>query len=148
MRRLVSTLMMTLALGVSASGAARAASPAEDVVARAFVAWNEGFNRADVQAMVSLYAPDALILPATHAVVEGIGEIAKFFGGLFAQHVGDSAIEPIRVIESGDSLIVASTWHARRHEEGGGVTTLGGSATHVFKRQPDDTYKLVLQTFN
>jgi uncharacterized protein (TIGR02246 family) len=127
---------------------AQAASPAEDIAARAFVAWNNGFNSADVKALASLYAPDAIVLPATHAIVEGVGEIESFFAGLFAKHVTDSTIEPIRVMEAGDSLIVASKWQAHGRDDSGALTTIGGSATHVFKRQPDGSYKLVLQTFN
>jgi uncharacterized protein (TIGR02246 family) len=122
--------------------------PAADRVASAYGAWNAAFNRGDAEAIASLYTDDAVLLPASHEIVNGPAEIDKFFAGLFANHVTGHDLQAFKIIESGDTLIVASKWTANGRDDKGNATAFWGIATHVFQKQADKSYKLKLHTFN
>jgi uncharacterized protein (TIGR02246 family) len=124
------------------------ASTVEERVGHAFASWNAAFNRGDANAVAGFYSADAVLLPATHDVVNGPGDIGKFFAGLFANHVTGHSLEPFKIIDSGDTTIVASKWSAHGQDEKGDKTTFGGVATHVFQQQADHSYTLKLHTFN
>ena len=122
--------------------------PAADRVVSAYGAWNAAFNEGDATAVAAFYTDDAVLLPASHDIVNGPAEIGKFFAGLFANHVTGHALQPFKIIEAGDTLIAASKWSANGRDDKGNPTTFGGVATHVFQKQADKSYKLKLHTFN
>jgi ketosteroid isomerase-like protein len=124
------------------------AGPAEDRVASAFTAWNSAFNAGHAKTVAAFYAPDAVVLPASHDIVGSPADIEKFFAGLIANHVTGHVLQPFKIIEVGDTMIVASKWSANGQDDKGNKTTLGGLATHVFQKQSDKSYKLKLHTFN
>ena len=53
-----------------------------DDVAKAYLAWDESFNKGDAVALASAYLPDGKVLPPTHSVVSGTAEIERFFAEL------------------------------------------------------------------
>lgn len=112
-----------------------------------YAVFNQAFNRGDAKAVAALYSPDALLLPATHAVIKKDG-IEAFFAGLFANGVTDHTLEIINVIDSGDTHVVAAKWTAKGKDAAGKPASFGGVATHVFQKQADGSYKLRLHTFN
>lgn len=124
------------------------AGPAADRVASAYSAWNAAFNKGDAKAVGAFYTGDAVLLPASHDIVNGPVDIEKFFAGLIANHVTGHVLQPFRIIEAGDTLIAASKWSANGRDDKGNTTTFGGIATHVFQKQADKSYKLKLHTFN
>jgi uncharacterized protein (TIGR02246 family) len=124
------------------------AGPAEDRVTSSFNAFNSAFNKGDAKAVAAMYAPDAVVLPASHDIISSPADIEKFFAGMFSSHVTNHALQPFKVIEVGDTMIVASKWSANGQDDKGNKTTFGGLATHVFQKQPDNSYKLKLHTFN
>jgi uncharacterized protein (TIGR02246 family) len=130
------------------AGSAVLAGPAEDRVASAFNAFNSAFNKGDAKAVATLYAPDAVFLPASHDVISSAADIEKFFAGMFTNRVTNHTLQPIKIIEVGDTTIVASKWSASGQDDKGNKTTFGGVATHVLQKQPDNSYKVRLHTFN
>jgi uncharacterized protein (TIGR02246 family) len=141
------TKLMSPLVFLFASGALLA-GPAEDRVGSAFEAFNSAFNKGDAKAVAALYAPDAVVLPASHDIISSPADIEKFFAGFFTAHVTNHALQPFKIIEVGDTMIVASKWSANGQDDKGNKTTLGGLATHVFQKQSDKSYKLKLHTFN
>ena len=135
-------LFLLLAAGISLAG------PAEDRVASAFTAWNSAFNNGDAKAVAAFYAPDAVVLPASHDIISSPADIEKFFAGFITAHVTGHVLQPFKIIEVGDTMIVASKWSANGQDDKGNKTSFGGLATHVFQKQADNTYKLKLHTFN
>lgn len=131
--------------------AAAAASAGADVrsdVAAAYAAWDAAFNKGDAKAVGSAYVANAKLLPPTHEVATGPAEIEKFFGSLFANGVTDHKLVIIDV--GGDDKIVYATanWSAKGKGKDGVVQTSSGIATHVFERQPDNSLKLRIHTFD
>lgn len=123
-------------------------SSVRDQVEAAYGAWDQAFNRADAQAVAALYARDAMLLPATHAVIEGPAGVAEFFGSLLANGVTGHRLELIAVHGDGSMIVGAARWSAGGKNADGSAATFGGLATHLFERQPDGSLRLKLHTFN
>ena len=136
-----------LAVAVITSGLA-IAGPAEDRVTKAFTAFNTAFNKGDAKAVAAFYTPDAVVLPPSHDVINTPADIEKFIAGLFSNHVTGHVLQPFKIIETGNTIIVASKWSAKAQDDKGATTNIGGIATHVFQKQSNNTYKLKLHTFN
>ena len=141
------TRRVALFAALTATSLMAVAGQAEDSVDKAFAAWNGAFNKGDARTVASLYSPDAVLLPATHEVTTGSG-IETFFAGLIAGKVSSHTLEPVKIMRSGDSLIVASKWSATAQDEKGAKKSVGGLATHVLEKQSDGSYKVKLHTFN
>ena len=141
-----SKLMFAAALVVTAVAAV--AGPADDQVASAFTAWNAAFNKGDAKGVAAFYTSDAMVLPASHDIVNSPADIEKFFAGLINNKVTGHVLQPFKIIEVGDTLIVASKWSANGRDDKGNETTFGGVATHVFHKQAEGSYKLKLHPFN
>jgi uncharacterized protein (TIGR02246 family) len=139
---------LALAAVVIAASLSALAGPADDRVAKAFAAWNAAFNKGDAKAVAAFYAPDAVVLPASHTVASTPADIEQFFASFIKNHVTGHVLEPFKVIESGNTLVVASKWSAKGQDDKGNPTTFSGLATHVLQQQADGSYKLKLHTFN
>ena len=144
--RLVRATLLTLCL--LAMAAASALADVKSDVASAYTAWDTAFNKGDAKAVASAYLANARVLPPTHEVATGPAEIEKFFAGLFANGVTDHKL--VIIDAGGDDKIVYATanWSAKAKGKDGSPQVLGGIATHVFERQPDNSLKLRLLTFN
>jgi len=139
---------LVVAAALVAASLSALAGAAEDSVTKAFTAWNTAFNKGDAKAVAAFYAPDAVVLPASHTVASTPADIEQFFAGFINNHVTGHVLEPFRVIESGNTLIVASKWSAKGQDDKGAPITFSGLATHVLQKQADGSYKLKLHTFN
>jgi ketosteroid isomerase-like protein len=124
-----------------------AADPKSDVAA-AYAAWDAAFNKGDAKTLSAAYLPNAKLLPPTHEVASGPAAIEQFFAGLHASGVSDHKLQVIDA--GGDDKVVYGTanWSANGKDKDGKPATFSGIATHVFERQPDNSLKLRLQTFN
>jgi len=126
-----------------------AADPKSDVAA-AYAAWDAAFNKGDAKTLAAAYLPNAKLLPPTHEVASGPAAIEQFFAGLHASGVTDHKLQVIDA--GGDDKVVYGTanWSAKGKDKDkdGKSATFSGIATHVFERQPDNSLKLRLQTFN
>jgi len=124
-----------------------AADPKSEVVA-AYAAWDAAFNKGDAKTLAAAYLPNAKLLPPTHEVASGPAAIEQFFAGLHASGVTDHKLQVIDA--GGDDKVVYGTanWSANGKDKDGKPATFSGIATHVFERQPDNSLKLRLQTFN
>ena len=145
--RLIHASALALCLLTVAPVGSFAAEPKSDVTA-AYAAWDAAFNKGDAKTLAAVYLPNAKLLPPTHEVASGPTAIEKFFAGLHANGVTDHKLQVIDA--GGDDKVVYGTanWSAKGKDKEGKPATFGGTATHVFERQADNSLKLRLHTFN
>jgi ketosteroid isomerase-like protein len=124
-----------------------AADPKSDVAA-AYAAWDAAFNKGDAKTLAAAYTPNAKLMPPTHEVASGPAEIEKFWAGMFANGVTGHKLEVIDAGGDGKVVYGTANWSAKGKDKDGKPATFSGIATHVFERQPDNSLKLRLQTFN
>jgi len=123
------------------------ADPKTDVQG-AYAAWDAAFNKGDLKSIAGAYLPKAKLLPPNHEIALGQEAIEKFYAGALANGITGHKLELIDA--GGNENIVYSTarWSAKGKDKDGQVTTFSGFATYVFERQPDNSLKLLLQTWN
>ncbi len=145
--RLVQASVFALLLFTGAPEKSLAADPKSDVTA-AYTAWDAAFNKRDGKSLAAAYLPNAKLLPPSHEVTSGPDAIEKFFAGLHANGVTDHKLEVIDA--GGDDKVTYGTakWSAKGKDKDGKPATFSGIATHVFERQPDNSLRLRLHTFN
>ncbi len=134
-------LAVSLCFAVPISGVL--AGPADDTTKAEYAAWNQAFNKGDAKAVAAFYGSEALVLPPTHEIISKDG-IEKFFASIIGAGVTSHSLEIIKVIDTGDTHIATAKWSAK----GKDGSAIGGIATHVFQKQPDGSFKVMLHTFN
>jgi ketosteroid isomerase-like protein len=145
--RFVHASTFALFLLAAAPVGSLAADPKSDVTA-AYAAWDAAFNKGDTKTLAAAYLPNAKLLPPSHEEASGPAAIEKFFAGLHANGVTDHKLELISA--GGDDKVVYGTahWSAKGKDKEGKPANFSGFATLVFERQPDNSLKVILQTFN
>ena len=98
----------------------------------------EAFNRADVEALVALYEPSAILVTGS-GIAAGHDALREAY-----QHILDSGghmeLETARVLDSGEGLAVLHASWTLRHDG----SARAGLSTEVVRRQPDGTWLFVI----
>jgi uncharacterized protein (TIGR02246 family) len=98
----------------------------------------DAFNRGDLEGLVALYEPDAVLVISGRTVV-GREAIREAYQRLLAGH-GQMELETCAVIESGEGqAVLHSDWTLNR-----AGTTTRGLSTELVRRQPDGTWLFVI----
>jgi uncharacterized protein (TIGR02246 family) len=117
------------------------------MAARDVVALHEtlvaAIEKKDAALIASLYAPDAHLLPPGSEAVEGPG-IQAFWQGFLDMGVTGGRLEDVR-FEERDDLVVAE---GRFEVHGDSGVLDKGKYVDVAKRQPDGSWKWVIDIFN
>jgi uncharacterized protein (TIGR02246 family) len=98
----------------------------------------DAFNRADVEALVALYEPDAILVTRSGSAV-GHDAIRKAYEHILASGPR-MELETRAAVESGDGLVLLhASWVVHR-----GVDEVRGTSTEVARRQPDSSWRFVI----
>ncbi|HVW35517.1 MAG TPA: SgcJ/EcaC family oxidoreductase [Acidimicrobiia bacterium] len=106
-------------------------------------AFSEAFNAGDGEAVLALYEPGAVFVAPTGEPAEGTPAIAEVVGPFFAMKPRID-LRTERVLRSGDLAMVSSSWTVDGTGEDGSPVEMTGHSTVVVRRQPDGTWKFVL----
>ena len=114
-------------------------SPEEAVLAMV-----DAFNSGDLDAFMAFYEPGATLVPQPGQVASGAAEIREAMGGFLALK-GRMEIEPgLSIIQAGDVALVSGSWTLSGTGADGEPTTMSGRVTDVVRRQPDGTWRWVI----
>ena len=100
-------------------------------------------EKKDAALIASLYAPDAHLLPPGSEAVEGPG-IQAFWQGFLDMGVTGGRLEDVRFEERDDLVVAEGRFEV--HGESGVLDR--GKYVDVAKRQPDGSWKWVIDIFN
>jgi uncharacterized protein (TIGR02246 family) len=120
----------------------------EAAVRRITQEWVLACNTRQLDELLDLYAPDALILRSNTPVLRGAAAVREFFHSALESGLGEVAVEPIRVEVIGDlahevgrySALVPGTVGKRREER--------GKYLWVFGRQSGGEWKLISECWS
>jgi ketosteroid isomerase-like protein len=96
---------------------------------------NAAFNDKDVEGMLALYAPDAIVVDRRQLGLgqfNGHAELRPYYASIF--HAVDLLREDLRVLAEGEDVVVThcETWARLPNDEtGAGITTPYGLIVHV-----------------
>lgn len=128
---------------VDTEGARTALRQADSAYSRAGVA-------KDRATFVALYAPDAVMYPPGEETVTGIDAIGKFLDGPFADTSFTAVFHPMTVDVSTDGTLGYTLNAAQLSSRAtdGKRTTERARDFHVWRKQPDGSWKLVIDIWN
>jgi uncharacterized protein (TIGR02246 family) len=106
--------------------------------------WAEYFVAGDLDAMVSLYEPDATLAAEPGASVTGHRAIREVLAGFLAVR-RTFEIEIGRALRSGDVAMIASSWKLEGEQRGEPYEASGRTAD-VMRRQPDGSWLCVIHS--
>jgi len=103
----------------------------------------ERFAAADLDGLLELYAPDALLLPQAGSEVRGHAAIREALGGFIALG-GRFTMAPPRCLRAGDIAVLHADWQLSASGPDGQPIHLGGHTADVVQRQADGTWRIVI----
>jgi uncharacterized protein (TIGR02246 family) len=101
-------------------------------------AFEAAFNRQDLEALVALYEPDAVMAQPDGSLATGPDAIRQHFLGVLGAN-GQMAVRTRYVIESGDLALLSLEWKLTAGDEAMSAVT-----AEVARRQPDGGWLYVL----
>jgi uncharacterized protein (TIGR02246 family) len=105
--------------------------------------FEQAFNSGDIEQVMALYEPDAVLVPEPGQVVKGTPAVREALLRFLALKL-PIHLERKRVLEHGDVALVSSSWSLKGTGPDGSPIDLGGHTTEVIRRQPDGTWRYVI----
>lgn len=126
-----------------------AATEAEvDAVRAASAAWDEAFNAGDLEALMELYAEDAVDMPPGFPAIEGIeaiaGDLEYILGEYDAHH--ETSIVDIKI--GGDLAVERANYTMELTPKAGGETMTEVGKHIVVRQKIDDEWKVLWEIWN
>jgi uncharacterized protein (TIGR02246 family) len=106
--------------------------------------FEHAFNAGDVEALLALYEPDAALVPQPGTVVEGTAAIRDALRW-FLDRGGQITLDTKLVVRVGDLAYLANRWSLTGATmPDGSPAELGATTAEVARRQPDGTWRYVI----
>lgn len=111
--------------------------------------WEEAANRADVERLVGIYAPDAVILPPGGPVIQGSETIRELFRQEFESFDTKLAFTTQAIEVDGDMAFRRGryVWRGTPRLSGQAVETTN-KFLEVWRRQPDGSWRIAVDMWN
>ena len=118
-------------------------------VEAANAAWTSAFNSKDVDKMTSLYADDAILLPAGRSPVKGKDAISKHWRGVFERLANSqTAFETIEARREGPIVYVVGRWEASVPKAEGGTQRDAGNNVRIFDAAAPGEWRMRVHIYN
>jgi uncharacterized protein (TIGR02246 family) len=101
------------------------------------------FNDSDLDSLMELYEPDAALVPQPGTVSRGTEEVREALQRYLALQ-GRITLDTKLVVTVGDLAYLANTWSLDGTGPDGQPLTLGATTAEVARRQPDGTWRYVI----
>lgn len=119
----------------------------EQAVARLNRESVEAFNRGDAEACARFYAENAKMLLPDRPPIEGRKGIEECLRAYAASGLRLMPVEPSEIVSSGDIGYCAGTYRFEVPSESGAGMIGAGKFVTVLRRQPDGSWKAVVDSF-
>ena len=103
----------------------------------------QALNSGDLEALVALYEPDAVLMPQPGKLVHGTGAIRE----ALAQFVAGKpkiSLKPRLNTYTNDLAVVSATWELSMTGSDGKPVSMTGQSVEVMRRQSDGTWWFVI----
>jgi uncharacterized protein (TIGR02246 family) len=97
--------------------------------------WPRLFNAGDLDGLMTLYEPDAVVMPQPGQTVSGYAAIREAFAGFLALKP-KFTLQFQTALECGDLALVFSRWTLEGTAPDGSAISLAGQTSDVVRRQP------------
>ncbi len=105
--------------------------------------WTEAMNAGDIEAVLALYEPEAVVVVGPGQVATGLAAIREGLQGFLALRPRfDLRVE--QVLQATDLALLLSPWSMAGTGPDGAPVVLRGATSDVVRRQPDGTWRVVI----
>ena len=105
--------------------------------------WAEAMNAGDLEAVLALYEPEAVVVVGPGQVATGLAAIREGLQGFLALRPRfDLRVE--QVLQAADLALLLSPWAMAGTGPDGTPVVLRGVTSDVVRRQPDGTWRVVI----
>jgi uncharacterized protein (TIGR02246 family) len=105
--------------------------------------FEDAFNDGDIDNLMLLYEPDAVLVPQPGSVATGTDQVRAALQGYLALN-GRITLDTKLVLSVGDLTYMSNTWSLNGTGPDGNPLTLGATTAEVARRQPDGTWLYVI----
>ncbi len=105
--------------------------------------FESAFNTGDIEQVMALYEPNAVLIPQPGQVVQGVAAAREALRGFLAFKL-PIHLEVKRVLSAGDVALLSTTWSLAGTGPDGASVNLSGTTTEVIRRQSDGTWRYVI----
>jgi ketosteroid isomerase-like protein len=102
-----------------------------------------GINTRDLEALMSLYEPEAAFASQPGSLAHGVAGVRDSLAAFIAMK-GTLDLKVTRVLEAGGLAFVAGVWSFTGTGADGKPVTLTGRNGDVLRRQPDGSWRFVI----
>ena len=104
----------------------------------------EAINRGDLETAVALYEPNASFVQDSGQVVTGLSAIREVMQSFVA--LKPKFTIEVKAVQSGDGnlALLRGKWSATGTGPDGKPVTISGNSTEVVRRQPDGTWRFII----
>lgn len=112
-------------------------------------AFNEAQRAGDADRVAAFYTDDAVVLGPDAPSTSGLDAIRAGSAEFYGSYEWNSS-EPIEDLEvQGDWAFTRTTWSSTQTDKSTGATVdISGKAVHIYRRQPDGTWKIAIDIYN
>jgi ketosteroid isomerase-like protein len=103
-------------------------------------AFEAAFNRQDLEGLVALYAPDAVMARPDGSLATGLDAVRQELSGVLGTN-GQMTMRTRYVMEAGDLALLSSEWTLTAGDQ-----TMSAVSTEVARRQPGGGWLYVLDS--
>ena len=103
----------------------------------------DSFNAGDLDGLMALYEQDAALVPQPGQIITGTEGIRNALTGLLALK-GTIAINTRTVVPAGELALLHGEWTLKGTGPDGNAVELAGRASEVVRRQPDGSWRYVI----
>ena len=106
-------------------------------------AWSDRFNAGDLDGLLELYDPNALLMAQPGKTVQGHTAIREALGGFLALK-GTFALTFQTALQTGDTALIFSRWTLSGGQSPDGPVSLAGQTSDVARRQADGGWLIMI----
>jgi len=106
--------------------------------------FQKAYNAGDMQGLMALYEPDAVLVPQPGAEpVRGLQAIRSALEGFLALK-GTVELQTTHVVQHGDIALLRSAWRLKGTGPDGKPVEMSHSSAEVVRRQPDGSWRYII----
>lgn len=105
--------------------------------------FQDAFNAADLEGLVSLYESDAVFVPSPGQVATGTDSLREVFASFLATKPSFE-LKMTSLHQVGDLALESSTWKMKGNDPEGNPMALGGTCSGVLRLQSDGRWLFVI----
>ena len=106
--------------------------------------FQDTFTAGDIDGLVSLFEPEAVLVPAPGKVVAGSDALRETFAGVLATGARFEIVKLFSIHRVGDIALATTEWKMASNDADGDLVTVRARPVIVFRQQTDGSWRFLI----